>query len=198
MFTGIVTDTTDVVSHKKDAQNLRLVFKRPPSWNDLELGESIATDGVCLTVAEMNADTYTCDLIPETLAVSTFGVSIPPKVNLERSLKLQDRLSGHLVQGHVDATTQVTAVSSKSEYTISFALAAEDAPYVAYKGSVTINGVALTVAKVTAQSFSVALVPYTLEHTTLSTLKVGDTVNVEFDIIGKYVARTMETNNAKG
>lgn len=192
MFTGIITHTTDVVGSQKNDGNLRLVFAKPADWDDMELGESISTDGVCLTVAKHDTKTYTCELIPETLQVSSFGKVLPNRDNLERSLKVGDRLSGHFVQGHVDDIGRVIKVESGEDYRLIIAIDPVQAQYVIYKGTIIVDGVALTVAKRTKDSFTVALARYTLDHTTLEELKINDTVNLEFDMIGKYVVSTLE------
>ncbi len=197
MFTGIITDTTEIVDQKFIDTGLTLVFNKPKTWTDLELGESVATNGVCLTVAKVSDDTYTCDLIPETLKVTTYGQSVPKSVNLERSLNASDRLSGVFVQGHVDDVGKVVKVQSGDDYRIIIEFSKEFDKYVVYKGTIIVNGVALTVASVKDNALEVALVPYTLKHTTLAQLKADELVNLEFDMIGKYVANFMEKSNAK-
>lgn len=196
MFTGIITDVTKVVGQEKTANGLRLVFERPTEWNDIELGESIATNGVCLTIEKITKDTYSCLLIPETLAVTTFGKNVPERVNLERSLKVGDRLSGHIVQGHVDCMAQVKSVSTNDGYVITVSLDKELMKYIAHKGSVTLNGVALTIASKDDTQFTVALVPHTLERTTLGELKAGDDINIEFDAIAKYAEQLVTKENS--
>lgn len=186
MFTGIITDVTSIVGQEKTADGLRLVFERPKTWTDIELGESIATNGVCLTIEKIADDSYACLLIPETLTVSTFGKKVPEKVNLERSLRVGDRLSGHIVQGHVDCVARIKSVDTNNGYVITVSLDKKLMKYIAYKGSVTLNGVALTIASKDEDQFSVALVLHTLERTTLGELKAGDDINVEFDAIAKY------------
>ncbi len=189
MFTGIITNTTTVAGSNKSANGVTLTFKRPDEWNDLLLGESIATDGVCLTVAAIHTDSYDCFLMSETLAKTSFGKAIPKTVNLERSLSASDRLGGHFVQGHVDSTGTVQDIDRTDGYRVSVRFPADFTDLVVYKGSITINGVSLTVASVDTNVVSVALIPHTLQHTTLGKLKVGDIVNIEFDIISKYVAK---------
>ena len=196
MFTGIITETTVIASKAKTKAGLRLTFKKPKSWTDLSVGESVATDGVCLTVSDIKSGEYVCDLVPETLAKTSFGKNVPENVNLERALSANDRLSGHFVQGHVDGMGKVSKVVSSGEYRLYIDFEPEYKNYVVYKGSVTVNGVALTVAEVHDTTFCVVLVPHTLQHTTLGSLKSGDSVNLEFDIIGKYVAKIMEKPSA--
>jgi riboflavin synthase len=192
MFTGIITDTTAVIRQRKAAEGLYVTFARPAAWQDLVLGESIATDGVCLTLSKLTVREYECCLVPETLQVTSFGRRVPDRVNVERAMQLSDRLSGHLVQGHIDATGQVAAIDQAEGYRLSVKFDPSARKLLVLKGSITLNGVSLTIAALSRDSFTVALVPYTLEHTTLQTLAAGDTVNLEFDMIGKYVANLIE------
>jgi riboflavin synthase len=192
MFTGIITNVARVIEHTDEAEDLRLRFERPQSWKDLALGESIATNGVCLTVAAMTDTTYDCVLVPETLEKSSFGSYIPERVNLERSLRLSDRLSGHFVQGHVDTTTKLKEIDQSDGYRLVLELPTGAQHLVVEKGSITLHGVSLTIASLDETSFSVALVPHTLQHTVLGDLKAGDEVNIEFDVLGKYIAKHME------
>lgn len=173
-----------------------MTFQKPVGWDDLALGESIATNGACLTVAEMRANEYDCQLVPETLAKTSFGVKLPETVNLERSLSVKDRFGGHFVQGHVDGVGKVTKIDSAGEYRLHINFDIDKQDLVISKGSITIDGVALTVAEVQGANFSMAIIPHTLESTTLGSLKVGDAVNLEFDMIGKYIAKIMENRDA--
>ncbi len=192
MFTGIITGTTEIVKTKESKDGLAITFKRPKNWDDLTLGESIATDGVCLTVAEIRDTGYDCLLMPETLAVTSFGTAVPAVVNVERALSVQDRFGGHFVQGHADGVGTIANVESEDEYRLHVQFDPKQTDLVIHKGSITINGVSLTIASLKDSELSVALIPHTLQHTTLGTLKVGDVVNLEFDMIGKYVAKIME------
>ncbi len=193
MFTGIITDTAKITSHKQSKDGLRLTFQKPIGWDDLALGESIATDGVCLTVAEIRTNEYGCQLVPETLSKTSFGTMIPESVNLERSLSVKDRFGGHFVQGHVDGVGKVIKIDNADEYRLHISCNADKQDLVIYKGSITVNGVSLTIAELKGNTFSVALVPHTLKSTTLGLVKVGDEVNLEFDMIGKYIAKIMES-----
>lgn len=192
MFTGIITDTTRVIDSQKKGSGLRLLFEKRPTWTGLDIGESICTDGVCLTVASIDDNTYTCHLMAETLAITTFGYEIPATVNLERSLQVHDRFGGHFVQGHVDGVGTVTSLDESDGYRLVIKFDAHDRALVIHKGSITINGVSLTVSAAADDTLEVALIPHTLQHTTLGTLKVHDMVNLEFDMIGKYIVRTLE------
>ena len=192
MFTGIISDTTKILGSKRSTDNLRITFKKPADWTDLKLGESIATNGVCLTVAAIRDNEYDCDLMTETLTVTSFGGSLPKVVNLERALRAGDRFDGHFVQGHVDCVGQVTKVDKVGGWRLSVQFDPRYKKLVAPKGSITIDGVSLTVAALKGTTATVALVPYTLAHTTLVKLKAGDKVNLEFDMIAKYVNRITE------
>src|SRR3989344_3693476 len=168
MFTGIITDVGNVLDSKTDGKGLAIRFKKPISWSNLELGESVNTDGVCLTVASQNLTSYVCQLMPETLKKTNFGVEIPTKVNWAKTVyKYPDFLPKYL-------------------------------GLVVYKGSIVINGVALTITEVKGSVLGVSLVPYTLEHTTLGSLNVGSNVNLEFDLIGKYIAANMKGKDNAG
>lgn len=172
---------------------MTLTFDRPASWSDLALGESIATNGICLTVAALRDNEYDCVVIPETLDRTSFGKKLPEKVNLERALLLSSRLDGHFVQGHVDDIGRVSSIDSSDGERITITFDPQNSKFVVYKGSITIDGVALTVAAVIEDSLTVALIPHTLENTTIPTLKIDDVVNLEFDVIGKYVLNAVST-----
>jgi riboflavin synthase len=187
MFTGIISDTTTLRLTKRDESGVTLTFDRPASWTDLQVGDSINTNGVCLSVAAVRDTEYDCVLVPETLARTSFGKKLPKKVNLERALQFNSRLDGHVVQGHVDGVGEVAAIEQSDGYRLRVTFDPENRNLVIQKGSISIDGVSLTIAAVTKGSVSVALIPHTLEHTTFQELKVGDLVNLEFDIIGKYV-----------
>lgn len=196
MFSGIVEEPARVVAARRDGGNLHLTLSC--SFTDeLKIDQSVAHNGVCLTVVALPGDgTYTVTAIQETLDRSNLGnLKTGDLVNLERSMMLNGRLDGHIVQGHVDCTAVCTAIEEvdgsryfKFEYPVDHALASQG--YVTVeKGSVTVNGVSLTVCDSTPTSFRVAIIPYTLEHTNFKTIQVGTRVNIEFDIIGKYLAR---------
>lgn len=192
MFTGIITDTTAIKSSKLTDDGLRLTFIRPASWQDMQLGESVATNGVCLTVADLRASDYDCLLVPETLSKTSFGSHLPARVNLERSLSVKDKFGGHFVQGHVDCTGTVVTIDASNSYQLFVDFPVINRDLVIPKGSITIDGVSLTVASLLDHSLGVALIPHTLATTTLKELRIGDSVNLEFDMIGKYVVNIME------
>ena len=159
--------------------------------SELKIDQSLSHNGVCLTITAIDADRYSVTAIKETLEKSNLGFLKPGnKVNLERCLKYDGRLDGHIVQGHVDCTAKVESVTEfDGSWEIGFSFETHSGRITVEKGSVTVNGVSLTVVKSRNGFFSVAIIPFTWEHTTFNTLNPGDTVNIEFDIIGKYVAR---------
>lgn len=187
MFTGIVTDVARVRAHRSGKKSLVLTVEKPKKWRKIILGESIATNGVCLTVSKINNAAYDVVLMAETLSKTTFGIFVPKRVNLERSLVVGDRLGGHMVTGHIDTIGRVASVQSVGDskvLTISFPK--KFRRLLVAKGSVSVDGVSLTVVSVHATSFSVSLVSHTLLSTTLGDLQKGSTVNLEFDILAKY------------
>lgn len=199
MFSGIVETAAEVVGLRSEAGNLHITM-RCPFANELTIDQSVAHNGVCLTVVDLPGDgTFTVTAIQETLDRSNLGLlKIGDLVNLERSMLLNGRLDGHIVQGHVDQTAVCSAVDivdGSTYFTFSYDVAPEMARkgYVTVeKGSVTVNGVSLTVCNSKPDSFQVAIIPYTFEHTNFCKIGVGSVVNIEFDIIGKYLARLME------
>ncbi len=197
MFTGIISDVAAVLKHSSVADGITMSFERPAGWTDLSLGESIATDGACLTVSALRDDGYDCFLMSETLRKTTFGTAMPKRVNLERAMRAGDRFGGHIVQGHVDEVGTVVGIDESAGWVMRVRFGHEQAGLVMYKGSICINGVSLTVTQVRDDELSVALIPHTLEHTTLGDLKAGDRVNLEFDTVGKYIANIMEARHAK-
>lgn len=197
MFTGIVTHTTDITKTTPDQRGLKLSFKRPNEWADLRLGESVSTNGVCLTVAAIRPKEYDCFLMPETLKKTAFGKTVPKQVNLERALGVGDRFGGHFVQGHVDGIGTVVRIDESDDWRIAVEFPREYLELVVPKGSIAINGVSLTVAALHDTTLEVAVIPHTLKHTTLDSLKVGDAVNLEFDMIGKYAVSVMKIRDAE-
>lgn len=201
MFSGIVEEAATVTGIVSRGGNIDLTV-RCSFGNELTIDQSVAHNGVCLTVVSLNDDsTYTVTAIQETLDRSNLGDLKPGDlVNLERSMRVNGRLDGHIVQGHVDTTARCTAIEEadgsryfKFEYDVDPELAPKG--YVTVeKGSVTVNGVSLTVCDSEINSFRVAIIPYTLEHTNFREIKVGSRVNIEFDIIGKYLARLSEVS----
>jgi riboflavin synthase len=191
MFTGIVEDVGEVVEVRTSGTNRELII-RSKLAAEFKVDQSVSHNGVCLTVVSLSADTYGVTAVEETLRRSNIGsLRAGDGVNLERSLRIGDRLDGHMVQGHVDSVTSCTGIADRQgSWWFSFALPTAKHLLVA-KGSVCLNGVSLTIAELTDRHFSVAIIPYTYEHTTLHALRVGDAVNMEFDVLGKYVERMM-------
>lgn len=194
MFTGLIEAVGVVAEVIPGHGSTRLAVKSPIPIGDLTDGESIAVSGVCLTVARRSGDRFHSDVVAETLSRTTLGRLRPGSpVNLERSLRLGDRLGGHLVQGHVDACARVGAVSRRGDdWRVTVAWTPEVRPYVARKGSVALDGVSLTVAAAGPSGFQVALIPETIARTTLGSLRRGDVVNVEVDVLARYLEAWIE------
>lgn len=190
MFTGIIETLGEVKNIVKEDNNIHFTIQSNIT-NELKIDQSVAHNGVCLTVVGIENDEYTVTAIKETLDKTNLGkLNIADAVNIERAMKLGDRLDGHIVQGHVDETGICTNIKDENGSTIyTFEYNSDKNNVTIEKGSITINGVSLTVVNSTKNGFSVAIIPYTWENTTFKNLKVGDTVNLEFDVIGKYVAR---------
>jgi riboflavin synthase len=193
VFTGIVELIGEVSSVDEQDSGLRLVV-RAAGLGDLPPGASISVNGVCLTVVEAAVDEVTVDVIPETLLRTTLSdVVSGVRVNLERPMPANGRFDGHIVQGHIDGVGVVMSIVSDSGGTVmTIATPGSLRPYLVEKGSVTVDGVSLTVAGMTDDGFDVALIPHTLEVTTLGLLKPGDTVNLEVDVLAKYVERLLK------
>ena len=193
MFTGIVEELGEVVAVEHLADSARLTIHGATVASDARHGDSIAVNGVCLTVVDVMGGRFTADVMRETLERSSLGsLRSGSRVNLERPVTLQDRLGGHLVQGHVDAAAQIQQRASAEHWeVVTIGLPAELARYVVQKGSITVDGVSLTVVDVTADAFTVSLIPTTLAVTTLGSKSVGDLVNLEVDVIAKYVEKLL-------
>ena len=193
MFTGIVETIGQITSLKKEKNNLHISIKSNFT-NELKIDQSISHNGVCLTVVEIESNVYTVTAIEETLQKSNLSsLHEGDLVNLERAMKLGDRLDGHIVQGHVDQTGVCTHVEEKEgSLLFTFEYEKHHKNLTIEKGSITVNGVSLTVVNSKNNAFSVAIIPYTYENTNFKMLKKGAVVNLEFDVIGKYVTRIME------
>ena len=190
MFTGIIETLGTITNIAKEQANIHLTVKSNFT-NELKVDQSVAHNGVCLTVVNIKNDEYTVTAIKETLEKTNIGnLKVTDSVNLERGMKLGDRLDGHIVQGHVDETGTCTAIKDENGSTIfTFSYTSEKNNITIEKGSITVNGVSLTVVNSKQNEFSVAIIPYTKIHTTFGHLKVQDQINLEFDVIGKYVSR---------
>ena len=193
MFTGIIEDMGIVTGLKKDLGNLHISIKSNLT-PELKIDQSMAHNGVCLTVVDIKDDVYTVTAIKETLDKSNLGtINIHDKVNLERAMKLGDRLDGHMVQGHVDQTAVCTKVEeTNGSWMFSFNYDSKLNNITIEKGSITVNGTSLTVVDSKKDSFNVAIIPYTYEHTNFSAFKKGSIVNLEFDVLGKYVSKLLD------
>jgi riboflavin synthase len=195
MFTGLVSAVARVVSLRSGAAGAVLAVERPPDFGDAAVGESIAVSGVCLTVVPPAALGHPLffDVSPETLSRSALGgLAAGAGVNLERALRASDRLGGHIVAGHVDGTAEVLGIEKSSDsWSFRFSLPSPLARYAVEKGSIAVDGISLTVAALGEGSFDVAVIPHTFTATTLGTKKPGDRVNLEVDILGKYVERLL-------
>lgn len=198
MFSGIVEEYAEVVKIVKEQENLHLTLKCS-FVGELKIDQSVSHNGVCLTVVCIQDGTYTVTAMKETIERSNIGLlKVGDKVNVERSMMMNGRLDGHIVQGHVDQTATCIAKEDAEGswyYTFRYEFDREMAKrgyFTVDKGSVTVNGVSLTVCNPTEDTFQVAIIPYTYEHTNFHTLEVGSVVNIEFDIIGKYLSRMMQ------
>ena len=201
MFTGIVEELGEIVAVQRGAQSAVIRVRGPVVTSDATPGASIAVNGVCLTVVQHDGPTFSVDVMAETLNRSSLGtLQVGAVVNLERAMAASSRFGGHIVQGHVDGTGQILArVPGDRWEVVQFSLPTELSRYVVEKGSITVDGVSLTVSGVTDDTFSVSLIPTTLELTTLGHRRAGDLVNLEVDVIAKYVERllTHPTKNAE-
>ena len=191
MFTGIIENMAEVIDVKPNKNNLDITFKSD-LLSELKVDQSISHNGVCLTVADISNETYLVNVVKETIDKSNFdSLRAGDMVNIERSMKLNDRLDGHIVQGHVD---QIAECVSKDEqggsYVMTFKYKKSENITVE-KGSICVNGISLTVCNSKENTFSVAIIPYTWDNTNLKNINVGDTVNLEFDIVGKYIAKLL-------
>ncbi len=196
MFTGIIEDIGLITHLKEELDNLHISIKSNIT-SELKIDQSVAHNGVCLTVVDINNDVYTVTAIKETLDKTSLNtLKVDAKVNLERAMKLGDRLDGHIVQGHVDQTATCTNIKeANGSWVFTFDYDTGLNNITIEKGSITINGTSLTVINSKQNSFSVAIIPYTYNHTNFNTLKIGSIVNLEFDVLGKYVARLLGTSN---
>ena len=194
MFTGIIEELGRVRSIEHRGQNARIVIEAHTVTDDTKQGDSISVNGVCLTALDIHPDSFAADVSSETLARSTLGCLMPgTPVNLERAVTPSMRLGGHIVQGHVDARGKLVSVTDLGEsWNVRIDYPKDIARYLVFKGSVTVEGISLTIANLTDDYFEVAIIPKTWELTNLSHLRPGDDVNLEVDIIAKYVERMMK------
>ena len=198
MFSGIVEEFATLKAIHRDGGNLDFTFTCSFT-QELKIDQSVAHNGVCLTVVSIEGDSYVVTAMKETLDLTNLGgLQVGDKVNVERSMKMNGRLDGHIVQGHVDKTARCVAMEDadgSTYFTFEYDADREMAKrgyFCVDKGSVTVNGVSLTVCRPTLNTFTVAIIPYTREHTNFCDMKIGSVVNIEFDILGKYIARLQE------
>jgi riboflavin synthase len=198
MFSGIIEEFATVVAIQKDRDNIDFTL-RCSFVDELDIDQSVAHNGVCLTVVSIENGTYVVTAMKETLERSNLGLlRVGDKVNVERSMLMNGRLNGHIVQGHVDETARCIAMedaNGSTYFTFEYKQDREMARngyFTVDKGSVTVNGVSLTVCNPTENTFQVAIIPYTMEHTNFQDIRVGSVVNIEFDILGKYIARLQQ------
>ena len=190
MFTGIIEGFGKVIKLKSDQENLDITLESKLT-QELKIDQSLAHNGVCLTVVDIKGNQYVVTAVQETLLKSNLGdLKLGDFINLERAMKINGRLDGHIVQGHVDQTGKCIGVENKDgSWIYKFEYASDPGNITIEKGSITINGVSLTVINSGINTFSVAIIPYTYEHTNFNFIKVGDIVNLEFDMIGKYIKK---------
>lgn len=208
MFSGIIEDTARVTAIHKDRSNVDFTLE-VPFGHELKIDQSVAHNGVCLTVVSREGDSYVVTAMEETLRCSNLGtLRVGDEVNVERSMLMNGRLDGHIVQGHVDQTAtcvQIDNADGSYEFTFAYNTSPDSLRrgyFTVDKGSVTVNGVSLTVCEPTSNTFKVCIIPYTYAHTNFKHIRVGDKVNLEFDILGKYICRlqqlTHDTGHEKG
>lgn len=197
MFTGLIQEVGTVEIIKKSNASIILTVKADKVLNEVRIGDSIAINGACQTVIELNDSTFSVFVSAETLSVTTFSkFKVGSVVNLERTLRLSDRLDGHMVSGHVDGIAKLCAKNKVGDaYEFIFEAENRLCKQIVKKGSVTIDGISLTVADITDKLFKIAVIPHTYENTNLCTLTIGDNVNIETDIIAKYVEKYLSSND---
>lgn len=200
MFSGIIQEKGKIRNIKKSSGKTGFVIESEKIIRNLKIGSSVACNGACLTVVDLNNNTFEVEAIPETLKLTNLGrLKISSFLNLESSLKLKDELSGHIVLGHVDGMGKITNLKNEGDsvlMTIDFPR--DLSKYIAYKGSITVDGISLTVAKVSNKDFTIALIPHTLEVTTLKDKIIGDLLNLEVDVVARYLEKLISDKNDDG
>lgn len=199
MFTGIVEEIGTVVSISQGAKAAKMTLQGNLIFEDMHIGDSIAVNGVCLTVTEKTSNTFIVDVMPETLRRSSLGkLSKGSKVNMERAMAANGRFGGHIVSGHIDGTGEIESfVKEDNAVWVTIKASSKLLKYIIEKGSITIDGISLTVAYVDNRCFKVSLIPHTAANTTLLTKKAGDIVNLENDIVGKYIDKLMHFDSSE-
>lgn len=196
MFTGIIEEI-GIVKNITRGENASIIVECAKVVEDVKIGDSIAIDGVCQTVTAFDKNSFTAQVSQETLNITTFSKIKPgTKVNLERALILNSRLGGHIVTGHIDGLAKVKNIQPRGEFfNIKFETEKEITKYIAKKGSITINGISLTIADINSNEFDIAVIPQTFKNTNLNHLQISDFVNIEVDILAKYVEKILSTGN---
>src|SRR5262245_18644056 len=197
MFTGLIEDVGRIATLQLSKESAVLAVETSLPVRSMELGASIAINGTCLTVVKKGKHTFMVDVSPETLNRTSLAMlGIGSLVNLERPLRLQDRLGGHLVTGHIDGVAVVESIETRGEFTFfTFNVPTQLGSFLVSKGSVAVDGISLTINECTHRRFAVAIIPFTLEHTNLRARTVGDKVNIETDLVGKYVQKFVKAKN---
>ena len=199
MFTGIIEEIGTVKSFKINSENAEITVECFKVLEKTKIGDSISINGVCQTVVSLTENTFTADVSKETLNVTNFSeIKLGDKVNLERALTLNERIGGHIVYGHVDNTAKFTSSKKNNKfYDMEFEVTKDVSRYIVKKGSITINGISLTVADISGNKVKVAVIPHTYENTNLYFLKQGDNVNIENDVIAKYIEKFLQNEHTK-
>jgi len=197
MFTGIIEEIGIVKTFSLSTKSALIIVECKKVLEDAKIGDSIAINGVCQTVTSLTSNSFSAQISSETLGVTTLSkLKTYEKVNLERALTLSSRLGGHIVSGHVDGIAKIKNIQKTGDfYNVKFEVPRDLSKYIVKKGSATINGISLTVADVISNEFSVAIIPHTFENTNLNALKTGDYVNIEVDILAKYVEKFLSTGD---
>jgi len=197
MFTGLVEEIGKIKTIKRKKDSLELTIITSVINDDLQLGDSVATNGVCLTVTSLNENEFCADVMPETFNITSLSkLRTGSYVNLERAMKLNSRFGGHIVSGHIDCTGRILAIKKEGiASVITVSLEPSQRKFVIKRGSISLEGVSLTVCDVDNKSFKVSIIPHTKDETTLLGKRVGDLLNIEFDILGKYVLNSLESKN---
>jgi len=197
MFTGLVEEIGKIKTIKRKKDSLELTIITSVINDDLQLGDSVATNGVCLTVTSLNENEFCADVMPETFNITSLSkLRTGSYVNLERAMKLNSRFGGHIVSGHIDCTGRMLAIRKEGiASVITVSLEPSQRKFVIKRGSISLEGVSLTVCDVDNKSFKVSIIPHTKDETTLLAKRVGDLLNIEFDVFGKYVLNTLESKN---
>lgn len=199
MFTGIIEEIGKIEEISKHGRNLKLRVKAPKILTDLKVGDSMNINGACQTVIATDGNSFTVEAVEETLRKTNLGeLKRNDAVNLERAVRLSDRIGGHLVTGHIDCVGEIKSIAKKEgSFLYEFELPEKYVAYLVEKGSVAVDGISLTVVEVKENSFTISIIPFTLENTTLGKKKLGDLVNIETDLIGKYVEKILTSKKDK-